>query len=359
MTTQKDRVAEVSTSIGTGPLVLEGPVVGYRTFATAFGAGGNTEVYYGIIQDLSGEWETGLGTYLGPSDTLRRDLVLASSNGGSPVNFPLGDKAIYVTFPADTTLTLRSRRAGDRTLTLYAAPGQGPTPILSIFGSDGNEGITVTGTSGGTLTIASPTPNVTFAETDFVAPAGRHRIMVTGGALEFQRMSVSPSTFTTVAALDPEGVAAPSQTYTLITAEKGDARYLRGPAATAGETVSGAAGKHPDAAMLVGVQGWTAAAFAGGTITINASATATTVCVYRVMAGAEALALPTLAPGQIILFRAIQDATGGRVLTPNAAMAKMSFPPALSTVPNGWTDFILHDNHLGTVVIKWAGQYVP
>jgi len=129
MTTQKDRVAEISTDTGTGVLFLAGSLVGYRTFSVAFGAGGNTEVYYGIVQDETGAWETGLGTYLGPSNAIRRDLPLASSNNGALVTFTTGDKVVYCTFPAESTLALRARRSADVPLTLTALS---TTPALKL-----------------------------------------------------------------------------------------------------------------------------------------------------------------------------------------------------------------------------------
>jgi hypothetical protein len=105
MTKQASRVSELSVGTGTGTLVMTGAVVGYRSWTDAFGTG-DTEVYYGVIQDGTGEWEVGIGTYKGGSHAMQRDTVLAGSNGTSKVVFPAGDKIVYSTFPGESTLTL-------------------------------------------------------------------------------------------------------------------------------------------------------------------------------------------------------------------------------------------------------------
>lgn len=94
-----DRVKETTTTTGTGTLNLDGAVTGYRTFVAGIGTG-NT-CYYACVAQSPGEWEVGVGTVTDATpDTLSRDTILASSNGGSAVNFSAGTKDVFVTFPA-------------------------------------------------------------------------------------------------------------------------------------------------------------------------------------------------------------------------------------------------------------------
>lgn len=95
MTRVADRVAVVSTSTGTGPMNLGAALPSYQDWATAFDDG---PVYYGILDETTGEWEIGLGTLAGL--TLTRNSVLSSSNGGAPVSFAAGNKTVYCPEPA-------------------------------------------------------------------------------------------------------------------------------------------------------------------------------------------------------------------------------------------------------------------
>ncbi len=79
-----DRVVETTQTTGTGTLDLDGASTGFRTFVAGIGDG-NTAAY--VISD-GVEWETGTGVVTdGSPDTLSRVTVLASSNGGSKVNW--------------------------------------------------------------------------------------------------------------------------------------------------------------------------------------------------------------------------------------------------------------------------------
>jgi hypothetical protein len=96
----KDRVKETTTTTGTGTVTLAGPVTGFQSFA-AIGNGNTT--FYTIAG--GSEWEVGIGTYTSSGTTLSRDLVLESSNSGSLVNFSAGSKDVFVTYPAERTIT--------------------------------------------------------------------------------------------------------------------------------------------------------------------------------------------------------------------------------------------------------------
>ncbi len=97
-----DRVKETSTTTGTGTFTLAGAVDGFQTFA-AIGDGNTT--FYTIYLQGGTEWEVGIGTYTSSGTTLARDTILSSSNSGNAVNFSAGTKEVFVTYPAERTIT--------------------------------------------------------------------------------------------------------------------------------------------------------------------------------------------------------------------------------------------------------------
>jgi len=94
----KDRVQEITTTVGTGTLTLGGAVLGFQSFA-AIGNGNTT--YYAISDPVAGDWEVGIGTYTSSGTTLSRDTVLSSSNSGSLVPFAAGTKNVFCTYPSE------------------------------------------------------------------------------------------------------------------------------------------------------------------------------------------------------------------------------------------------------------------
>ena len=94
----KDRVKETSTTAGTGTITLAGAVTGFQSFS-AVGNGNTT--YYAIVDNATGAWEVGIGTYTSSGTTLSRDTVLSSSNGGSLVSFAANPKDVFVTYPSE------------------------------------------------------------------------------------------------------------------------------------------------------------------------------------------------------------------------------------------------------------------
>jgi hypothetical protein len=97
-----DRVRDTTTSTGTGAIVLaNSPPGGYQSFASGFPSAPVSDVMYVIADQNAGpNWEFGSGTFNG-STGLTRDAVLASSNGGSLVNFATGTKDVFVSIPAE------------------------------------------------------------------------------------------------------------------------------------------------------------------------------------------------------------------------------------------------------------------
>ena len=100
-----DRVKETTTTTGTGTIDLVGAVEGYQTFVAGIGNG--NETYYSISNRDADEWEVGIGTVTdAATDTLSRDTIISSSNGGSAVNFSAGTKDVICTLPADRSFVI-------------------------------------------------------------------------------------------------------------------------------------------------------------------------------------------------------------------------------------------------------------
>lgn len=92
-----DRVRESTAVVGIGTATLLGAVTGYQPFSVV--GNGNT-TYYCIADQLSSNWEVGIGTYTLIGTTLARTTVLASSNAGALVSFTAGTKDVFVTYPS-------------------------------------------------------------------------------------------------------------------------------------------------------------------------------------------------------------------------------------------------------------------
>ena len=97
-----DRVKETTTTTGTGTVTLLGASTGFQSFAVI--GNGNT-TYYTIAGQGTSEWEVGVGTYTSSGTTLARTTILSSSNSGSAVNFSAGTKDVFVTYPAEYSVT--------------------------------------------------------------------------------------------------------------------------------------------------------------------------------------------------------------------------------------------------------------
>lgn len=108
----RDRVYEVSTSIGLGPFELDGiPAVGYQSFYDTFGSGG-TQVHYEVAHRTKSEWEIGYGhltVSVGGVVSLHRDTVLRSSLGGAAVSFTSGVKDCRTPWPVSQVMLLNDK----------------------------------------------------------------------------------------------------------------------------------------------------------------------------------------------------------------------------------------------------------
>jgi hypothetical protein len=144
----KDRVQEISTTVGTGTLTLGGAVLGFQSFA-AIGDANTT--YYAIVDPVTYDWEVGIGTYTSSGTTLSRDTVLSSSTGASPVSFVAGTKNVFCTYPSERAVYLDSA---------------GSYPVQNTFDTlNATTAVLTAGTISTTPSAANDITNKTYVDT--------------------------------------------------------------------------------------------------------------------------------------------------------------------------------------------------
>lgn len=167
----KPRVAETSTTTGTGAFTLSGALTGHQRFSAVCSTSDTTE--YVIVAD-DGTWEEGFGTY-SSANTLTRTTVSNSSNAGAAVNFAAGNKTVLMTPQA-------SRVGGiPRSSALMKGDGAGALSAASA-GTDYQAAITASGVLKG---AGSGSVSAATAGTDYLAPPSGTAILKanSGGAL--------------------------------------------------------------------------------------------------------------------------------------------------------------------------------
>ena len=100
----KDRVKETSNSSGTGPILVYGTSLAFRTFGSELVNGETT--YYGAVEVSGPDWEVGLGTYNSSPPSIIRTTILASSNNNNIVNFGANTKDVFITYPGERIMEL-------------------------------------------------------------------------------------------------------------------------------------------------------------------------------------------------------------------------------------------------------------
>jgi len=159
----KDRVKETSTTVGTGTFTLAGAATGFQAFSVI--GDGNT-TYYTITDGT--DWEVGIGTYTASGTTLSRDTILESSNSGNTVNFSIGPKEVFVTYPAEKAVYFNAADQVD--VDNLRLDGN----TISSTNTDGNVVLDPNGTgsvdvsSAKIINVATPTTNNDAANKEYV-----------------------------------------------------------------------------------------------------------------------------------------------------------------------------------------------
>ncbi len=109
-----DLVKETTASTGTGALTLAGAVSGFQTIASIPGIADGDQLMLAVKHQTLAEWETSLCTWNLGAGTIRRDVVLESSNADAPVNFSAGTKDVYCTLPAQSATPATNRKPKGR-----------------------------------------------------------------------------------------------------------------------------------------------------------------------------------------------------------------------------------------------------
>ena len=170
----KDRVQEITSSGGTGPILLGTSfIAGYVDIGTAIGNGNTTP--YVITDTTNNVYEIGVGQYILANTSLLRLQVLASSNANALVNFVAGPKNVFVDVPAAyISLTVRglnqfaSTTSANLASIISDAVGTGPLvfannavfvgPTIGVAtGTSLTLGTALAIGSGGTNSTATPT----------------------------------------------------------------------------------------------------------------------------------------------------------------------------------------------------------
>ena len=128
-----DRVAESSTTTGTGSLTTAGALTGFRAFGSVCSTGDT--FWYALWQvdsngNATGAYEEGLGTYSG-TNTVARTTVLISSNSNALVSLAAG--TTYVTIAALAPKVLTQDVNGAVAFPSVATAPPNPTSDLSLI----------------------------------------------------------------------------------------------------------------------------------------------------------------------------------------------------------------------------------
>lgn len=92
----KSRIKELTSTTGTGSLALTGAETGFQAFSVL---GNATRCYYTVTDVNETSWECGEGVY--NSNSLTREVVLESSNGGTAISLSATGSTVFLSYPSD------------------------------------------------------------------------------------------------------------------------------------------------------------------------------------------------------------------------------------------------------------------
>lgn len=241
----KDRVRDTTTTAGTGTITLSGTApTGFQNFS-AIGNGNTT--YYTIVG--GSQWEVGIGTYTASGTTLSRDTVLSSSTG-SKIDFAVGTKDVFVTYPSDKAIS----------------DGYGTLPVA-------NGGTGQTSYTNGQLLIGNTTGN-TLTKATLTAGSG---ISVTNGAGSITLASIAEY---------PQNVQ--SGNYTLVLSDAGKHIYSANTGAQTITIPTNASVAFPIGTLITLVNmGTTEIVISASGVTVSAVNSATSIWLPTLSAGSS------------------------------------------------------------------------
>lgn len=97
-----NRVKETTNITGLINIELLGPLSSHSSFSDLYVNG--DKLFYGMISETS--YEVGYGTFIEDNGNfyISRDIVLSSSSNNAKVNWAVGEKYVYVTYPAESSI---------------------------------------------------------------------------------------------------------------------------------------------------------------------------------------------------------------------------------------------------------------
>lgn len=131
-----DRVLETSTTVGSGPYLLDGEVTGFRSVASV-AASADSFSYYaedvGTNGALSGDWEVGIGT-LDTDGSVVRTNIESSSNWGAAVSWRNGTRRFGIGLSAAHYAQLVTQSELNTLINPIVASTIGdPTDLLGVY----------------------------------------------------------------------------------------------------------------------------------------------------------------------------------------------------------------------------------
>ena len=271
-----DRVKESTTSTGTGTINLEGTSDGFQGFVAGIGNGNTT--YYAISHQTASEWEVGIGIVTdAATDTLSRDTIISSSNGGLAVNFSAGSKDVIATLPSSKSYVLDN--AGDTTISADLS-------VTSISGSGaGLTTLNASNVSSGTLDDARLTANVTLNNASTISTG-----TLPNARLDAQLQDIAGLATTSGKIIQGDGANFVLSAYTIPTSDgtTGQALTTNGSGALSFTTITGTTiNNNADNRVITGsgtpntLNGESGLTYDGSTLTVTGVVTETSSIAYK------------------------------------------------------------------------------
>ncbi len=221
-----DLVRETCHAGGDGPLVLGGPLPGYRGFAAALGPGATFPYVIQGVADL-GQWEAGTGGLDGEGRLLRTPQ--ASSAGGGAVDFVAGEKHVGLALHAGWVAQVNAHGHGlDEVAGLEAALAgkQAANGELSAIAA-----LATSGFGRGALTLANGAAFRSYIGAGTSSTVGTVTAVSAGSGMAFATIaaagSVTLGTPSSVTLGSTNGVAAGTHSHAFAPGGT-SAQYLRG-----------------------------------------------------------------------------------------------------------------------------------